>query len=74
MKESIAVIFFPLYYLYRSFVLISRVFHVAIFVKECFYLVALLFTTFCFLFSKKDHKVRYDHKVQSINEVCEVHE
>lgn len=74
MKESIAVIFFPLYYLYRSFALISRVFHVAIFVKECFYLVALLFTTFCFLFSKKDHKVRYDHKVQSINEVCEVHE
>ena len=60
MKESIAAIFFPLYYLYRSCALISRVFHVAIFVKECFYLVALLFTTFSFLYSKKDQKVRYD--------------
>ena len=76
MKESITVIFSLLYYLYRSFALISRVFHVAIFVKECFYLVDLLFTTFCFIVAKK---TRYDlkamlwiriirYRLQSMNE------
>ena len=53
--RNLSLWFFPLSItLYRSFVLVSRVFHVAIFVKECFYLVDLLFTTFCFYCSKED--------------------